>query len=288
MDQNLELKVEEAKNIILNNFKSEEKDKYAGLFSGGKDSLIVYNLLKELNLTDDIYFLYNKSGMETEGFINFMNKNYPNVNWVGPDKPLDEIWKENKWLPEVRPVFNFENLTKKFIYNDENKYQLYCCYRYRYGEKFKVLLNYKYVFTGTKNQDITNSHTIKSAVYSLHEWTYISPIYNWTNNECWNYINEKGIEYSIDYERLGGNYTCPLCSCMYNANKRNIVQLGIYYPELLQRYKDAAKYCYENNEKLQEIFSDWEDYFNCWLNKNEYRSRVFQRKEKIDTELDED
>ena len=283
MEFNLQEKVTEAKNIILDNFKKDEKT--ACLFSGGKDSIIIYDLLKELNLLDDIYFLYNKSGMETDGFINYMQENYPNVHWVGPDKPIDEIWKENCHLPEVRPIFDFSKLTEKFRYNDENKFQLYCCYRIRHGEKFKVLLKYKYVFTGTKKQDVTNSHTIKSPVYKLHNWIYINPIYNWTNEDCWNYIHEKGIQPCIDYELLGGNYTCPLCCALHNIRKNMIEKLENYYPDLLERYKNAAKYCYEHNEDLQKIFSSWEEYFEYWLDKDKYRKKVYNI---TDTEVDED
>jgi 3'-phosphoadenosine 5'-phosphosulfate sulfotransferase (PAPS reductase)/FAD synthetase len=276
MNEQLLQKVDDAKNILHKYCESDKK--VACLFSGGKDSCVMYYLLKELGLISRVYFLYNGSGMETDEFSKFIKTNYPLVDWViSPEnKPLDEIWKENRRLPNLSPTpVEYKSLTHFPQYNDDNKYQMYCCYKIRYKAKWDILRHYDYIIAGFKNTDPTNRYLVNGGVTTtMYKKLYINPLYAWTDDDCWDLIHECSIPVSSDYELFKGTYTCPLC-CVYTKHRSdlNLNILKTHYPDLLKRYQDVAKYCYDNNAYLQSKYKDWEEYFYVWLNKDVYRQR---------------
>ena len=107
----------------------------------------------------------------------------------------------------------------------------------------------------------------------------ISPIFNWSEEECWEFIKENNIEVSKDYERIGSNLTCPICP-MYSSNNKNIEKIKQYYPKLYDRYMDLIKYLYDNRSDLQELFGSLEEFKKAFLNKDYYYDKVKEYLEK--------
>ena len=276
LNSELQKKVEQTKQFILDNYNPNIKTAFS--FSGGKDAVIVDYLLKECGISlDNILFFYLASGMETDGFKTYMEEQYPYVRWLTPGKPLDKIWKENKHMPVVRRAdVNYKIARDPIPYTEENKYEAYCCHQIRYARKFKALKHYSHIFCGAKGTDKMNRADFPQALTLRNGKLYICPIHDWTDEECWEFIKENNIPVCIDYERLGGTFTCPLC-CLFSEKHQAKAEtvLKQYYPELYARYENAAKYCYENDNFLQTIFPTWEDFFEAWKYKSIYREKVY-------------
>jgi 3'-phosphoadenosine 5'-phosphosulfate sulfotransferase (PAPS reductase)/FAD synthetase len=276
LSERLQNLVNEAKDIILNNY--NESEPMGMLFSGGKDSTTIAHILSQLDIYDKIHMLYLSTGFETDAMKRHLAK-FPTIEWIGPSKPLDEIWKAEGHLPVCRPVSIKTSVVYNNInYNDPDKrYWLYCCYRIRYSKKFKKLSEYNChkIITGMKAADHSNGRYVKAEVVRKLDMEYISPIYNWVNDDVYEYLTHEGVSLCEDYERMDGMYSCPLCCAYGERNRINLENLKKYYPEILQRYMDAAKYCYEHSEDIQEIFTSWEDYWETWLDTAKYRERVY-------------
>lgn len=120
---------------------------------------------------------------------------------------------------------------------------------------------------------------IRKPVFIENNKKTISPIFNWTEEECWEFIKENNIEVSKDYERIGSNLSCPICP-MYSSNSKNIEKIKQYYPKLYDRYMDLIKYLYDNRSDLQELFGSLEEFKKAFLNKDYYYEKVKEYLEK--------
>lgn len=92
-------------------------------FSGGKDSTVLLNLIKELGLIDKCRVVFFDTGMEYEATYNFI-KMFNNVEWVKPKKPLPLIKRDygipfySKYVSDMlerlqKHNFDFKNDTFK-------------------------------------------------------------------------------------------------------------------------------------------------------------------------------
>lgn len=265
----LEEKVNESIELINSNIKDD--DKLALSFSGGKDSTIVYNILKSMGILDKVDIYYRQSGMETKNMIAFLNK-IPNIKYSGVNI-VDEI-KSKKYLPLANSTI------KKLQYAaiDLTAFDLYCC-KARHRKQFKIFKNYNVIFKGIRYTDYYKLHKYIPVPVPVIETEYkykiVNPLINWVSDDCWNYIKENNIDICNDYEIVGKTRTCLLCSMNKPESNGKIVELlKNKYTDLYNKYLDLAKYCYDNNEILQKIFSSYEEYFNIWLDKDKMLERL--------------
>lgn len=264
-------KINESIKLINDNI--SDNDKLALSFSGGKDSTIVYNILKSMGIVDKVDIYYRQSGMETDNMKEFLNK-IPNLKYSGVNI-VDEI-KNKKYLPLtlsiVKPL-QYEGI-------DLTNLNLFCC-KARHRVQFDIFKNYNIVFKGSRLTDYDTLHKTIPVPMPVTETKYkykiINPLVNWESEDCWNYIKENNIEICNDYETIGRTRTCLLCN-MWDVTTNSVIRekLKNNYTELYNKYLELAKYCYDNNEELQKIFSSYEEYFELWINKDKMLERLLK------------
>ena len=249
MTNQLEEKIKESKQIILDNYSKD--DNACFLFSCGKDSVIVDNLLKELKVRDFIYQYYIATGFETDGILDYL-KSRPDVTIIGID--AEKYMKEHK-------CFALSSYIKK-LYKENNiinsKFLLSCC-SYKRQTTTKVLKKYDIFFTGVRKDDLYNTKTwVKSAITIKKE-----------NN----------IVLNKDYDTLGFTRSCLICPIQYNTTE-NLEKIKQYYPKLYDRHMNLIKYLYDNRRDLQELFGSLEEFKKAFLNKDYYYDKVKEYLEK--------
>lgn len=271
MTNQLEEKIKESKQIILDNYSKD--DNACFLFSCGKDSVIVDNLLKELKVRDFIYQYYYATGFETDGILDYL-KSRPDVTIIGID--AEKYMRENK-------CFALSSYIKK-LYKDNNiinsKFLLSCC-AYKRQVLSKYLNKYDIFFTGVRKDDQYNTkYWVKSAITIKKEnKKIISPIFDWTNEDCYEYIKENNIKLNKDYDTLGFTRSCLICPIQYNTTE-NLEKIKQYYPKLYDRHMNLIKYLYDNRRDLQELFGSLEEFKKAFLNKDYYYEKVKKYLEK--------
>lgn len=264
-------KVNESIKLINDNI--SDNDKLALSFSGGKDSTIVYNILKSMGIVDKVDIYYRQSGMETDNMKDFLNK-IPNLKYSGVNI-VDEI-KNKKYLPLTTSVIR----TLQYKGIDLTDLHIFCC-KARNKVQFDIFKNYNIIFKGIRLTDYDKMHRYIPVPVPVTETEYkykiVNPLINWKSEDCWNYIKENNIELCSDYETIGKTRTCLLCNTVsVTTNLAIREKLKNNYTELYNKYLELAKYCYDNNEELQKIFSSYEEYFELWINKDKMLERLLK------------
>lgn len=271
MTNQLEEKIKESKQIILDNYSKD--DNACFLFSCGKDSVIVDNLLKELKVRDYIYQYYYATGFETDNILEYL-KSRPDVTIIGID--AEKYMRDNK-------CFALSSYIKK-LYEENNiinsKFLLSCC-SYKRQVISKYLNKYDTVFTGVRKDDQYNTkYWVKSAITIKKEnKKVISPIFNWTAEDCYEYIKENNIKLNKDYDTLGFTKSCLICPIQYNTAE-DLEKIKQNYPKLYDRHMNLIKYLYDNRSDLQELFGSLEEFKKAFLNKDYYYEKVKEYLEK--------
>lgn len=163
---------------------------YAGN-SGGKDSAVLDYLLQKSGIEYNSF--YTNTTIDPAGTIRHIRENYPHTKILQPKLTFYQL-VEKKGLP--------------------TRLNRYCCERLKeYGSVGRV------VFEGVRSAESKGRQGRDYIQCDSRKWQkgaqHIYPLYDWTDDDIWNFISEKGIvlapAYSLGLNRLGC-VGCPLVS----------------------------------------------------------------------------
>jgi len=183
---------------------------YAGN-SGGKDSAVLDYLLKKSGISYHSY--YTNTTIDPKGTIRHIREQYPYTEILQPKMTFYQL-VEKKGLP--------------------TRLNRYCCERLKeYGSVGKI------VFEGVRSAESTHRQGRDYSQCDTRKWQkgaqHIYPLYDWTDEDIWNFIEEKQIKlapaYSLGLKRLGC-VGCPLVSRKGHREKEFAL-----YP----KFRDAIK-----------------------------------------------
>ena len=90
----IDLRVEESINLLKEH---EPTEGYFVSFSGGKDSTVMYDLVKKSGVKFDVH--YNVTTIEPPELIDFIKANYPEVDLIYPKLSMWELIEKKGMLP---------------------------------------------------------------------------------------------------------------------------------------------------------------------------------------------
>lgn len=166
------------------------KQLYAGN-SGGKDSSVLDYLLQKSGIEYKSY--YTNTTIDPIGTIRHIRELYPHTEILQPKLTFYQL-VEKKGLP--------------------TRLNRYCCERLKeYGSVGKI------VFEGVRSAESSKRQGRDYIQCDNRKWQkgsqHIYPLYDWTDDDIWNFINEKQIKiapaYNLGLKRLGC-VGCPLVS----------------------------------------------------------------------------
>lgn len=179
--------------------------------SGGKDSLVIYTLAKEVGA--DIPIIHANTTIDPPGTLQYIRAYMPETQIINPPESFYQI-VQRKGLPTLRARFCCELLKERYgigknciegVRADES--------RNRAGRDYIQCDSRKFMKGGK----------------------HIYPIYDWTEKDVWEFIKLRGLEaapcYSDGLRRLGC-VGCPL------ARKKGIRRKEF---EIYPRYYEAIK-----------------------------------------------
>ena len=186
----MESKEKTAISFIKSISKSTDQILYAGN-SGGKDSAVVDYLLQKSGIAYRSF--YTNTTIDPIGTIKHIRDNYPHTEILQPKESFYKLI-ERKGLP--------------------TRLNRYCCeFLKEYGSVGKM------IFEGVRSAESKNREDRDYVQCDTRKWQkgsqHIYPIYDWTDEDVWNFIKEKEIKlapaYGLGLKRLGC-VGCPLVS----------------------------------------------------------------------------
>jgi len=207
--------------IAIERLKSfEPPEGYYLAFSGGKDSITIYELARMSGVKFDAHF--NFTTVDPPEVIKYTRENYPDVLI---DRPEKTMWKliEEKMIPPTRII-------------------RYCCayLKERGGEG-------RMVVTG-----IRSSESIKRRKRKMNESCYstnkrlLNPIIDWSDYDVWEFIKKYNLKYCCLYNQGYKRIGCILCPMQTIRGK---LRDKTRYPNFYKAYLLAFKKMIINRTK---------------------------------------
>ena len=214
--------------------KYEPSEGYHVAFSGGKDSVVVYDLVKKAGVKYQAYFCVTT--VDPPELLKFIKQNYPEVLWLRPKKSMYQLIQE-KGVP--------------------TRIGRFCCAHLKeYAGIGEVLV------TGIRWEE-SNARSCRDFYEKdtrKDKW-YVNPIIDWKEWEVWEYTEKNKLPicelYDLPYVSRIGCIGCPMA--YYKTRQRELNR----YPRFKAMYIKAIQKRMEQGKF--EKFKDAEDVYNWWV-----------------------
>lgn len=241
MSTKLDKLIEASKKIILDSCKDSSKNLV--LFSGGKDSVVLYDICKKENIP--FLFTMITIGGDPDMRLEYIKTNFPDVEIYYPQKTIFDFFKFKTYLPDAKDPYYLQPV--KTIY-------------------MQVTEGFEHKLTGERKDEKYSKVADKNLKRSLPA---IRPLWDWTKEDINEYMKENNIPVNPEYEATGIDKTIyfPL-GCAVTKKYRIAAEKA--FPELATKVKDAAQFCYDNNPSIREKYKSADEYYQWYINQDFY------------------
>lgn len=256
----------------------EPEEGYDLAFSGGKDSITCYWLLKMAGVKFDSH--YNVTGIDPPELVYFIKENYPDVKFTRYEKSIFKLIEE-KLMPPTRLV-------------------RYCCEALKEhgGEG-------RFVVTGVRWAESTRRKKTRSTIENFHKNKkyrfhtdendegrmmiencikkgkfILNPIIAWSNKEVWDFIKSNNIKYPSLYDE---GYTRLGCIGCPNSGQKGRERDFKKYPKFKENYIRAFERMLKKRKEKGKatIWTTGEEVFDWWLEYNKPGKKIMENQIRI-------
>ncbi len=235
----------------------EPPEGYYVAFSGGKDSVVILDLVKRANVKFDAH--YNITGIDPPELYYFIRDNFPEVE---RHRPETTIWKliEKKMMPPTRRV-------------------RYCCeyLKERGGVDRKVVTGIRWAESRRRSK----RQIVEACFRNSHKF-YVNPIIDWTEEDVWEYIKKREVAYCSLYDEGFKRLGC--IGCPMTGRDVRIKEFK-RWPKFENKFRTAfaaavrarnLKACSQEWAKNHPLLLSWVDgeaMFDWWMQEDKRRKQ---------------
>jgi len=216
----------------------EPPEGYYLAFSGGKDSIVIYDLAVQAGVKFDAH--YSQGGIDPPELVSFIRKNYPTIHF---ERPEMSIWKgiEHKGMPRRQARWCCELIKEKN------------------GSGRKVI-------TGIRWQESPRRKSRRMVEVCRTDATkvFVNPIIDWTSKEVWEYIRAEKLPYCSLYDEGFKRLGCVLCP-MESARQTQIALKR--FPKLAEAWRRACFRYFEAGSVGTKHWNTKEEMWQWWLSR---------------------
>lgn len=193
---------------------------YYVAFSGGKDSVLIKDLVIKSGVKYDIHF--NFTTVDPPELLEFIREFHPSIVWHHPKESMFQLIVRKRMLPTRLIRFCCEKLKE----NTEGQDGRVIITGVRWAESFKR----------------SQRRLFEACRHNLTRH-FLNPIIDWTDNDVWEYIHKNKLPYCCLYDegfKRIGCIGCPMASNRKAQFER--------WPKFEHAYKHAIKKMIERNK----------------------------------------
>jgi len=213
-------------------------DGYWLAFSGGKDSVVILDLVKRAGVRFTAH--HSLTTCDPPELVRFV-KTFPDVTIERPKETMWQLIRRNGMPPR--------------------RNARYCCevLKERGGDGRVVITGVRW---GESNRRSKRS-VIEECYRNRSAGTMrIHPIIDWTTSDVWSYIRERRLPYCSLYDEGFKRVGCVLCPMVRDV-ERHIAR----WPRLAKAWERAIKATF-NPEETRFKFKNTEEYWRWWLDRD--------------------
>ena len=204
-------------------------------FSGGKDSLACLYMYKD---DPEVVVAYANSGSPMPNIVNFIRKTTSDLNMqlheVGPSIPVEQ-WQDKNGLPvDILPI-DAAPVMRATLANPPKQalvpYNV-CCTVNKWQPMQNLIsdIGAKIVIRGSRKSDPKISAADGHVENGI---TYLSPIWDWSDEDVFEYLKGMGAEIPPQYEQGGDSMDCWCCTAyMDHHGAQRYAHMKKHFPEL--------------------------------------------------------
>jgi len=226
-----------------------EEGYYLG-FSGGKDSIVLYDIVKKSKVKFTAY--YSATGIDPPIIVKFIKKNYPEVIFIKPKVNFYSGIIKNG-LPTI--------------------YKRWCCKSLKHTPLSVV--NLKHRLMGIRSEESTKRK--KRGKVNPHDKQIIySPLFEWSEYNIWNYIEKNNLIYPSLYDEGLNRIGCVICPFINYKQKMINKEL---YPGIYRAFEKKAFELYVEKDKTACAGETFEEWLNYWYHHNYFKVNTLEIKD---------
>ena len=217
-------------------------------FSGGKDSIVLYDLAVKSGVKFE-----SATGIDPPEVMRFIKDYYPDVIWKRPN------YKGIRSFYGMIPVRGFPT-----------KFVRWCCDELKKNPTKDVPLNHRLM--GIRAEELSR-RSKRGAINTYKKWVLYSPIFDWLEWEVWDYIDENGLPYCSLYDEGFNRIGCVVCPFLCNPNPRILNMHKERWPAQYKLFEKAMLRLWYKKEWWQQTTKRYallpEEFIDNW-----YRGRT--------------
>ena len=229
-------------------------------FSGGKDSIVMLDLVRRANVRHVV--VHSVTGIDSPTTMYFMRDNYPEIKYIHQ--------REN--VLQLIERFGLPKMGKR-----------YCCRMVKEnvgvgsvvltgvraaesvsrakGAEVEVYSRRKENLIKGRKRSLEGLYDMKHECIRGKDRVMIKPIFDWSTEDVWNYIMQRGLPKNPQYGQVGrvGCMYCPF------ASEKQIKWYEKEYPVYKKRVMLAVKRFWDRYD--EHVFDTPEEYYEWWRSK---------------------
>ena len=211
-------------------------------FSGGKDSVVLYDLTIKSGVKFEAY--YSATGIGAPELIKFIKQHYSDVVWLR--LKCSFFKKMQTWgYPTI--------------------FARWCCDWLKKTSAKAIPLNHRLM--GLRAEESAKRKA--RGIISKHgKQTLYKPIFNWLEWEIWEYIDSNNLPYCSLYDEGFRRLGCVVCPFICSANRKHIDHHKNRWPKQYHAFEMAMKKLWDDKEHIRQIekgySASFEEFLNNW------------------------